>query len=219
MWHRHRPADAWGGLRLHRLDHHLADLRFLHFHFFRDRSRNPGFSARDVLRHSPPDRLSHQRGGDHSAGDIRHHADQPLPALDAAALDCPAHHAVCGHRLRQPAFVYAVAELCRRARQPRWPPRPVSVRHGGLGGVFAGRADRRAGRFPALSAARSANVATKLVDCADRRWPGLDRARCAEATRRLLPRFLRHQPWRVGRACRRARAYVSPGVPVCVVAT
>ena len=42
---------------------------------------------------------------DHSAGDLRHHPDQPLPALDAAALGHPAHPALRRDRLGQSAFL------------------------------------------------------------------------------------------------------------------
>ena len=91
---------------------------------------------------------------DHSAGDPRHHADQPLPALDAAALDRPAHPAVRRDRLRQSALVRGVDAVRRRAWRSRRPSRPAAVRHRGLGGVLAGGADRRAGRLPALPAAR-----------------------------------------------------------------
>ncbi len=38
MRHRHRSVNPWRRLRLHRLDHHLADLRLLHVHFLCDRS-------------------------------------------------------------------------------------------------------------------------------------------------------------------------------------
>ena len=55
-----------------------------------------------------PDRLPHQRGRHHPAGDLRHHPDQPLSALDAAAVDRAARPAVRRHRLRQSAFLCGV---------------------------------------------------------------------------------------------------------------
>jgi len=90
-----------GRVRLHRLDHYVADLRVLHVHFLRDRSGHSRNRARDVLRNPAPHRLPHQRRRHHSAGDVRHHADQPLPIVDAAAVDHPAHPPFCGDRLRQ----------------------------------------------------------------------------------------------------------------------
>ena len=119
MRHRYRPADARRRLRLYRLDHHLADLRLLHLHLLRARGGHPRNRAGDVLRHPAPDRLSHQRGRHHSAGDLRHHPDQPLPAVDAAALDHPAHPPLRGDRLRQSALVHGMAEIRRRAWRRR----------------------------------------------------------------------------------------------------
>ena len=53
------------------------------------------------------------------AGDLRHHPDQPLPAVDAAALDRPAHPALRGDRLGQPAFVHGMAQIRRRTWRRR----------------------------------------------------------------------------------------------------
>jgi len=50
------------------------------FIFFAIEAGHSRHRARDVLRHSAPDRLSHQRRRHHSPGDLRHHLDQPLPA-------------------------------------------------------------------------------------------------------------------------------------------
>ena len=90
LWRRYRPAHARRRLRLHRLDHHLADLRLVHVPVLRDRSRDHVARAGDVLRHPAVHRLHHQLAGRHSAGHARHHADQPLPGLDAAVLAVPA---------------------------------------------------------------------------------------------------------------------------------
>eukprot|EP01032_Pedospumella_encystans_P007119 gene7119-8537_t len=40
-------------------------------------------------------------GGDHPGGDLRHHADQQVPALDPAAVVHPQHPALRGNRLDQ----------------------------------------------------------------------------------------------------------------------
>ena len=181
MRHRYRPADPRRRLRLYRLDHHLADLRLLHLHLLRARSGHHGGRAGDVLRHPAPDRLSHQRRRHHSAGDLRHHPDQPLPTVDAAALGRPPHPALRGDRLGQPAFVHGVAEIRRRAWRPERPSRSAAVRHRRLGGVFAGGADRRAGRLPAVSAARPPHLAHLVVDRAAERRPRLDHLWRAQA--------------------------------------
>ena len=119
MRHRYRPADPRRRLRLYRLDHHLADLRLLHLHLLRARSGHHGSRAGDVLRHPAPDRLSHQRRRHHSPGDLRHHLDQPLPTVDAAALDRPPHPSLRGDRLGQPAFVHGMAQIRRRTWRRR----------------------------------------------------------------------------------------------------
>src|SRR6476620_10636648 len=41
----HGPAHAGGGLRLHRLDDHVADLRLVHLHLLRARGRGDGVRA------------------------------------------------------------------------------------------------------------------------------------------------------------------------------
>ncbi len=210
MRHRHRPAHARRRLWLYRLDHHLADLRLLHLHLLRDRGGDSRLGAGDVLRHSAPDRLSHQRGRDHSAGDARHHADQPLPAVDAAGLDRAAHLAVRRDRLGQSAFVRGVDEIRRRAWQSRRPSRSAAVRRGRFRGVLAGGADRRAGRLPALPAARPPHhIAQGVVDRDAQRGPGLDRARLAEAAGGLVPRLFRAR-------CMASRPSTPPSPPACI---
>ena len=218
MRHRYRPADPRRRLRLYRLDHHLADLRLLHLHLLRARGGHSRRRAGDVLRHPAPDRLSHQRGRHHSAGDLRHHPDQPLSIVDAAALDHPSHPPLRGDRLRQPAFVHRVAQIRRRAWRRRRPSRSAAVRHRRVGGVFAGGADRRTGRLPAVPAARPPHLAHVVVDRAAERRPRLDHLWRAQTAGRLLPRLLRAQPWRLQRARRRARAYVSRSVSLRAVA-
>ena len=68
--------------------------------------------------------------------------------------------------------------------------RPAAVRHRRLGGVFAGGADRRAGRLPALPAARPPDLADVLVDRAADRRSRLDHLRRAQTVARLVPRLL-----------------------------
>ena len=65
-------------------------------------------------------------------------------------------------------------EVRRRTWRSLRPSRSAAVRHRRLRGVFTGRADRRASRLLALSAARSPHVAGVLVVCAANRRPGLD---------------------------------------------
>ena len=218
MRHRHRSADARRRIRVYRLHHHLADLRVLHLHLLCDRSGHPGDRARDVLRHSASDWLSHQRRRHHSAGDVRHHPDQPLPAVDAAALDHPPHPALRRDRLRQPAFLRGMEEIRRRAWRPVRPARSPAVRHRGLRCVLAGGADRRAGRLPAISAARPTDLADIVVDRAAQRRPRLDHPWRAETAGRLVPRLLRAEPWRLQRTRRRTGAYVSRSLPLRAVA-
>ena len=218
MRHRHRPADPRRRFRLHRLDHHFADLRLLHLHLLRDRGGHSRHRAGDVLRHSAPPGLSDQRRRHHSAGHARHHPDQPLPAMDAAGLDRAAYSALRGDRLGQSALVFRVDQICRRARQPQWPSRSAAVRHRRLGGVLAGGADRRAGRLPALSAARPADLANLVVDRAAERRPRLDHSGRAETAGRVVPRLLRAQPWPHVRACRRTRPHVSRSLSLRAVA-
>ena len=87
-----------------------------------------------------------------------------------------------------------------------------------VGGVFAGGADRRAGRLPAVSAARPPNLAHLVVDRPAQRRPRLDHLWRAQIAAGLVPRLLRAQPRRLQRACRRARAHVSRSVSLRAVA-
>ena len=92
---------------------------------------------------------------------------------------------------------------------PARPSRSAAVRHRGLGGVLAGGADRRAGRLPALPAARPANLEDVVVDRAAQRRPRLDRARRAEAAGRIVPGLLCAQP-------RRHRPSMPPNPRTCI---
>ena len=153
------------------------------------------------------------------AGHPRHHADQPLPIVDAAAVDHSSHYAVRGDRLRQSAFLCGVDEVRRRARQPHGASRSAAVRYRRLGRVLAGGADRRAGRLPALPAARPANLEDVMVDRAAKRRARLDHPRRAEAAGRIVPGLLRAQPRHHRRARGRARAHVSRSLSLCAVGT
>ena len=73
-------ADPRRRLRLYRLDHHLADLCLLHLHLLRDRGGDHGDTrSRCVSACRWRSAISSQRGGGHSAGNPRHHSDQPVP--------------------------------------------------------------------------------------------------------------------------------------------
>ena len=117
-----------------------------------------------------------------------------------------------------PHSFVGVEKFPRRARQPRGPSRSLAVRHRRFGGVLAGGADRRAGRLPALSAARPADLEDLVVDCAAERRPRLDHSRFAQTAGRIVPGLFRAEPRRQLRACRRARAHVSRGLPLRAVA-
>ena len=201
MRHRYRSSDARRRLRLHRLNDYLADLRILHVYFLCDRSGDPRNRAGDVLRNPAPARLPHQRRCHHSAGHPRHHADQPLSAVDAAAVDRASHHALRGDRLRQSALLCGVDQICRRAWQPCGSSRSAAVRHCRLGRVFPGGADRRAGRLSALPSARPANLENVVVDRVVKRRARLDHSRRAEAVGRIVPGLLCAQPRRHLRTC------------------
>ena len=93
-----------------------------------------------------------------------------------------------------------------------------AVRHSRLRGVFAGGADRRTGRLPAVPAARPADLADIVVDRDAERRSRLDHPRRAQAVCGIVPCLLRAQPRRLLRARRRARAHVSRGFPLRAVA-
>ena len=156
---RHRPAHARRRLRLYRIDDHLADLCLVHLSVLRDRSGHHVARARNVLRHSAVRRLCAQLAGRHSAGDARHHLHQPPPALDAADLDRAAPHSVRLHRVRRHQVVRALDGLCRDRRRAWRVVQPHPVRHRLDRRVLADRADRRAGRLPALSSATRPSAA------------------------------------------------------------
>ncbi len=85
-WRRHGPADAWRGLRLHRLDHHFADLRLVHLHLLRARGGRDGLCAGAGLRHPAIVGVPDLRAGGDSAGHARCHGDQPAAGAHPAAV-------------------------------------------------------------------------------------------------------------------------------------
>ena len=214
MRHRHRPPHPRRRLRLYRLDHHLADLRLVHLHLLCHRGGHHGLGAGDVFRYSAPARLSDLGGGDHPGGDLRHHADQPVPALDPAAVVHPQHPALRGDRLGEPRFFRRMDEVSRPARRSAGRARSAAVRHGGRRGVLAGGADRRTGRLPAVPAARPSRLEDVVVDCPALRRTGLDRDGRRQAPGRLLPGLFRADAWSGAGTGRRARAHVSGSVPL-----
>ena len=83
---RHGSADPGCRLRLHRLDHHLADLRLVHLPVLRARSDHHGAGAAGMLRHPADAGLPDLCACGDSAGDPRHLPDQPPAGLDPAAV-------------------------------------------------------------------------------------------------------------------------------------
>ena len=213
---RHRPADARRRLRLHRLDHHLADLCLVHVPVLRDRSRDHVARPGDVLRDPAVHRLHHQFAGRHPAGHARHHADQPFPGLDAAVLAVPAPAAVRLHRLLRATLVRGMDAVSRHRRIERGDIQPPAVRHRLDRGVLADRADRRAGGLPALPAAARCKAAVALVGRLAVGGAGLDRARRAQDAGGLVPRVPRDPEPDSAREGGRADADVSGRVPIRV---
>ncbi|MDT4868028.1 hypothetical protein FQZ97_1029680 [compost metagenome] len=82
----HGPAHARRGLWLHRLHHHLADLRLVHLHLLRARSGGDGLRAGAGAGHPARLGLPDLRGGGHPVGHARGLRDQPLSGLDPAAV-------------------------------------------------------------------------------------------------------------------------------------
>jgi hypothetical protein len=84
--HRHGPAHPRRGLRLPRVDAHLADLRELHVHLLRARGGHHGAGARAGFGMPRPIGYLVSGAGRDPAGHARHHADLAPAAVDAAAL-------------------------------------------------------------------------------------------------------------------------------------
>ena len=159
---------------------------------------------------------------DHSAGDARHHADQPLAALDAAGLDRAAHPALL---LRSPgpnpAFVRGVDEHSPARTATERPSRSAAVRRGGIGGVLAG-ARRSASRSTSCAScratARSHAHGAGGSRCSSPGRAGSCSARSSCSPARSSPYFaLRHGVPR--RARRRADADVSRRLRLRAVAS
>ncbi len=152
---RHGPVDPRCRLRLHRLDHHLADLRQLHLHFLRARGGHHGVRDRTRVRHPAGLGLPAVFAGGDPAGHARRDDDQPAASLDPAAVAADADRAA---RLRAaPASGRARRDLAvrwpgarRHAARPRL--RPAEVRRGDDGRHCLDHADGRTSRLPALHA-------------------------------------------------------------------
>ena len=151
------------GLWLHRLDHHVADLRVLHLYLLRDRGGDHVARARNVFRNSAIDRLHHQLAGGDPVGDARHHFHQPFSALDAAALDRSSSAPVWIYRFCRSAVFQGMDAVLRRRGGRLFVVQPDSVRGRGHRLFFADRADRRAGRLSPLSARAKQKEQFKLV--------------------------------------------------------
>ena len=108
-------------LRLHRLDHHLADLRELHLHLLRARGGHHGLRDRARLRHPAGLGLPAVLAAGDPAGHARRDDDQPAAGVDAAAVAGDADRAL---RLRAAAASdRAAGHLGLRWRRGRWPTR------------------------------------------------------------------------------------------------
>ena len=92
----HGFAHPWRGLWLHRLHHHLADLRQLHLHFFCARSRRDGLCAGAGVRHAAGVGLSGVLGGGGAAGHARGVGHRQIAGVDTAAVAGHAGGALCG---------------------------------------------------------------------------------------------------------------------------
>ena len=132
-----------------------------------------------------------QRGRHHSAGHLRHHADQPLSVMDAAALDHSSHPALRRDRLREPRTPL---------RNGRNSPASTAIPTGHLDLLLFGTA---ASVVFSLVAQIGEQVdflrflprdrrtsKTLVVDRAAQRRPRLDRARRAQAAGRIVPGVL-----------------------------
>ena len=138
----HRPADPRCWIRLYRLDRHIVDLCLVHLHFFRHRGRDPGDDIAGLLRDSAACRVPDLRRRHHSPGNLRHHPDQPDPALVAANMAGVAGFAVRrGGRVSNGCVQPLDAFRRHRTRHQRIV-RAIAVRGGGVCRVLADRPNR-----------------------------------------------------------------------------
>ena len=199
---RHGSVDARRRLRLHRLDHHLTDLRFVHLHLLRPRSGDHGLCAGAGLRHPAGLGLSDLRAGRHPAGHPWRHRDQQTAGVDAAVVDLPAGAAL-RLRLHRGARGTGRSLAIRRRARRRRRLRPAPVRRRADRRHRAGHADGRTGRLPALHAGKNRRQRSPLVVRRHRRRAGLGRARHPQDARwcpaRLAGAAQRNCPRKGGR--------------------
>ena len=151
---RHRSAHPRRRLRLYRLDDHVADLRLLHLPLLRHRGGDHVARAGNVFRHAAVRRLR---------------ASVRWSSFRWSRTASPSSAASSCGRSRSGSCCISCRSSSSRSRTssrsddgPHFPGsrkrgraivQPRAVRHRRDRGVLADRADRRAGRLPALSAA------------------------------------------------------------------
>ena len=186
----HGPADPRRRLRLHRFDHHLADLRQLHLPVLRPRSGDHGAGPGAVLQHPAGPGLCDLLDHHHSAGGLWHHPDQPPADVDAARVAVSAGVALRVRHRQEPRSPIGLDQL-RRPRGRTRQLQPAAFRRRLHRGPGPDHADRRAGRLPAFFARENPRQPCALVDGAAAGRPRLDHPRRAEDARRRLPRLSR----------------------------
>ena len=157
---RHGSADARCGLRLHRLDPHVVDLRVVHLHLLRARGGDHGVRARARVRHSAGVGLPDLRAGRHSAGHAWRHCDQQAAGLDATAVAGDAGRAVRLRASREPDRA-ARSRRLRRAQRAGGAVQRDAVRRRDDRRHRAHHADGRAGRLFALHARAHARATAR----------------------------------------------------------
>ena len=150
----HGPADPWRRLRLHRLDHHLADLRQLHLPVLRPGSGDHGPGAGAVFPHPAGLRLRDLLAVGDSAGGLRRDPDQPPATVDPTDLAAVAGAALRLCVVEEPRRFQRLDQFCRAQRQWRRV-QPAGVLRRLHRGAVTGDADRRTGRLPALPAGKN----------------------------------------------------------------
>lgn len=167
---RYRSADARRGLRLSRLDPHLAHLRELHLPAFLGRSHDHGGRAHRHDRHADERRLSGQRPRRHSHRALRHERHHPVPDRDPRHMDRAASRADYLHPLVRPVRAGAMVALHGSAWCARWQRKPALFRLRPLHPSVPAAPDRRAGGLSPLPAQREKKSAR--ANGGRRCWPG-----------------------------------------------
>ncbi|OMP13918.1 hypothetical protein COLO4_00634, partial [Corchorus olitorius] len=159
---RHGFAHARRRLRLHRLDGHLARVCDLHIHLPGAGGGHHGAGRAALHRAAAAYRLCAVFAGDHPAGNAWHHGHQQAAELDPGAVAGVAGAALRCGVAAQSTRLCRLAELRRLVGiRPRFQPAGLWRRlHRGL---CADRADRRAGRLPALPARKDARQPRQVV--------------------------------------------------------